>query len=245
MTISKTLCSLQFTSSDDYEVNLKHLIQLIDAVPTNAIIVAPEVCLSGFDYERFEEAAAFTPHALKTLALHVSNKTLITTMIEKHHNSFYNRAKVLHNGLLIHEQSKSKLFSLGDEHRYFTPGSENEIIRFSIDGITVSILICFELRFKSLWQRCEGSDIIAIPSRWGKMRAQHYASLSNALALMNQCYVIASDASNSDCSAQSGIITPFGEELRNHECESLQMTFDPKSVTKMRRYLDVGINKDE
>jgi omega-amidase len=241
LTTSKKLCSLQFASSNDYEANLSHLIQLIDAAPKNAIIVAPEVCLTGFDYEHFEDAAAFTPRALESLALHVKDKTLITTMIEKQQGAFFNQVKVLHRGVLLHERAKSKLFALGNEDDYFTAGSDNEPITCNIDGIKIAILICFELRFKTLWQRCEGSDIIVVPSRWGKLRAQNFISLSNALAIMNQCYVIASDASNDDCSAQSGIITPSGDEKRNQEHELLEIEYNPKTIVKMRRYLNVGI----
>ncbi len=197
--------------------------------------------MSGFDYENIERAATFTPRALEALCLHVKHNTLITTFIEKRGDAYYNVAKVIHNGRVIYEQAKTKLFALGDEHRYFNAGDEAYIHTFEIDGLKISILICFELRFKHLWQRCEGSDIIAVPARWGHLRAQNFTTLTKALAVMNQCYVIASDASNDDCSAQSGIITPFGEAMRNGVDSVLQMAFEPKQIAKMRRYLDVGI----
>lgn len=242
MTTSKTLVSLRFDSKSNYEENLATLINLVNATPDGAVIVAPEVCLSGFDYDHIEQAAAFGSTALSSLLLHVRHKTLIFTLIEKRNTHFYNTAKVLHHGTIIHQQSKSRLFKLGDEDRHFAQADEKEIALFEIDGIKMGILICFELRFKTLWQRLEGADIIALPSRWGALRAQNFLSLSNALAIMNQCYVIASDASNDDCSGESGIITPFGREQRNHTQSSLEMPFDASEVKKMRRYLNVGLS---
>jgi len=242
LTTSKTLVSLRFDSKSSYEENLSTLINLIDATPDGAVIVAPEVCLSGFDYNHIEQAAAFSSKALSSLLLHVKHKTLILTVIQKRDTHFYNTANVLHHGAIIHRQSKSRLFKLGDEDRHFTQADEKEIALFEINGIKIGILICFELRFKTLWQRLEGADIIALPSRWGVLRAQNFLSLSNALAIMNQCYVIASDASNEDCSGESGIITPFGREQRNHDQNSLEMPFDASEVQKMRRYLNVGLS---
>ncbi len=45
-----SLCTLQFESTSNYENNLKTLIELIEQTPDNAIVLAPEVCLTDFDY---------------------------------------------------------------------------------------------------------------------------------------------------------------------------------------------------
>lgn len=243
MTTSKTrpIVSLCFETDSDFTKNLDRLITLIDQSPEDAIIVAPEVCLSGFAYEHFEEAAAFTPIALDKLMEHIGNRLLIFTAITQKEGSFYNIAYALHQGAILHTQAKAKLFALGAEHEYFSAGEEDKIKPFLFEGITIGILICFELRFKSLWQQLEGCDIIAVPVQWGKLRAEHFATLTNALALMNQCYVVASDAANADTTALSGIITPFGGEIRNNGSESLTSHYEARTVESMRRYLNVGI----
>ena len=243
MTTSKTrpIISLCFETDVDFEKNLDRLITLIDEAPEDAIIVAPEVALSGFAYERFEEAAVFTEHALEKLSHHLEHRLLIFTAITKEGESFYNIAYAIHNGTILHTQAKAKLFALGNEHNYFSAGEEGAIAPFEFDGIKIGILICFELRFKTLWQQQEGCDIIAVPAQWGKLRSEHFVTLTNALALMNQCYVIASDAANEDTSAMSGIITPFGGEIRNSGSESLTSHYESRTVESMRRYLNVGI----
>lgn len=120
-------------------------------------------------------------------------------------------------------------------------GDENEIKIIDAFGIKIAILICFELRFKQLWQKLEGADIIAVPSWWGKLRSENFKTLTEALAIMNQCYVIASDSSNKECTAEAGIITPFGEAQRNGGRLSQEMLYLPSEVKKMRRYLNTGI----
>lgn len=243
MTTSKTrpIVSLCFGTDQDFEKNLDRLITLIDQSDEDAILVAPEVCLSGFAYERFEEASAFTSSALTKLTKHIGNRLLIFTAITKQEGLFYNIAYALHQGEILHTQAKAKLFTLGAEHEHFSAGEEGGIVPFDFKGIKVGILICFELRFKALWQKLEGCDIIAVPAQWGKLRADHFLTLTNALALMNQCYVIASDADNTDTTAMSGIITPFGGEIRNNGEEGISSRYEERTVRSMRRYLNVGI----
>ena len=59
---------------------------------------------------------------------------------------------------------------------------------------------------------------------------------------MNQCYVIASDSSNEDFTGQSGVINPFGIEIRNGDDEIATMPYEDKEIKAMRRYMQVGIN---
>jgi predicted amidohydrolase len=238
---NRPLVSLCFETDPDFAKNLDRLLTLIDQAPEDAIIVAPEVALSGFAYDRFEEAATFTPIALEKLLGCIKNRLLIFTAITQENGSFYNIAYVLHNGAILHRQAKVKLFTLGAEHEHFSAGKEGDITSFDFEGIKMGILICFELRFKTLWQRLEGCDIIAVPAQWGKLRADHFQTLTTALAIMNQCYVIASDAANVDTTALSGIITPFGGEIRNSGVDTLTSHYEKRTVESMRRYLNVGI----
>ncbi len=149
----------------------------------------------------------------------------------------------MHNGTVLRRQAKAKLFKFGDEHRYMEAGSEEDIILFEVGGAKMGLLICFELRFKKLWIQLEGADIIAVPSWWGKLREQNYITLTNALAVMNECYVVCSDNLNEECNAQSGIITPFGVEERNGQRAVLLQLFDKNEIKKMRRYMDIGIGE--
>ena len=207
----------------------------------DSLIVAPEVSLTGFDYENIDLAMAFSIFATQELAKATKSKTLIITMLEQTDSQIYNNVKVFHKGSVIHSRAKARLFALGDEHKYMHEGNVSEIEIIEIDGVKVGILICFELRFKELWQKLEGSDVICVPSWWGAARAEHFRSLSQALAIMNQCYVIASDSANDECSGLGGIITPQGEEQRNGNTACFSIKYQKKAIALMRRYIDVGI----
>ncbi len=237
-----TLCSLLFKTTSDYDANLQTLLDLIEKTDTKSLIVAPEVCLSGFDYENYEEVLKFAQKANEELKKVSKDKIIILTMIEKRGDEVFNFAKIFHNGEIVYERAKARLFRFGDEHKFMSEGRDEDIKIVEIDGIKIGILICFELRFKELWQKLEGCDVIALPSWWGVLRTEHFKALSHSLAIINQCYVVASDSYNEECTKMSGIIRPHGEDERNGNEPCLKVPYDKKEIIKMRRYMDVGIS---
>jgi predicted amidohydrolase len=235
------LVSLQFKTISNYQTNLDKLTTLINQCEENSIIVAPEVCITGYDYNNFDLAINFSYTIIDTLLKLSTNKTICTTIINKRENKVFNTLYIFKNNKIIHTQDKVKLFTFGNEDDYFQYGDMNKINIIDIDGIEIASLICFELRFIDIWQQIKGADIILIPAMWGKLRKQNFESLTNALAIMNQCYVIASDSSNDDMASSSGIINPFGKEIRDDNKEIITIEFDNSNIKKMRRYMDVGI----
>jgi len=235
------LCSLLFETTLDYEKNLQTLLTLLDACDENSLIVAPEVCLTSYDYENMDAMLSFAPHAVEAIKKASRKKIVILTMLEEREGKVYNFAKVFHNGEVVYERAKAKLFRFGDEHKYMQEGSVDDFEIIEVDGIKIAIFICFELRFKELWCKSEGADVIAVPSWWGKLRSEHFSILTQSLALMNQCYVVASDSKNEECTALSGIINPQGKEQRNGNKPCLEQAYSKKEISLMRRYMDVGI----
>jgi len=238
---AQTLCALSFETTSDYHKNLHTLLSLIENSAPRSIIVAPEVSLTGFDYDNFEVVTAFAKDAIEQIKKACKDKTVILTIIEKRNNKIYNFAKVFHNEEVIYERAKARLFTFGGEDKHFAQGSDKDIDFIEIDGIKIAILICFELRFKELWQKVEGADVIAVPAWWGKIRAKHFQILTQALALINQCYVIASDSKNQECTQISTIISSQGEALYNGNKPCLELEYSKRDITLMRRYMNVGI----
>ncbi|MEA3498503.1 MAG: carbon-nitrogen hydrolase family protein [Campylobacterota bacterium] len=236
------LISLQLTTSDDFESNLSKLIELIYIQPTNSFIVAPELCLNGYAYDRLEDAVSITNKALIELERVSIDKTISLTMTTKDGENYLNTLFIFHEGKIVHTQSKNKLFVLNDERVYFTAGNEDDIKIVKVGDLKVACLICFELRFIDLWKKIQGADLVIIPSMWGSLRKQNFETLTRALAVMNQCFVIASDSANDDMAKSSGIISPFGDEYRDDSKEVLTKELDLKEIKKMRRYMQVGIN---
>ena len=237
----KNLVTLSLKTSPDYQKNLDVFLQQLDSIEENSLIVAPEVCLTGFDYENLDNAIAMASEFTKQILQHSHDKIIILTMLERHGEQVFNMAKMFANGELVHQRAKARLFKLGDEHKYMQEGDESDIKIIEISGVKIALLVCFELRFKELWQKTEGADIIVVPAWWGKSRSEHFRSLTQSLAIINQCYVCASDSANDECSVLSGVITPQGIENRNGNNPCLTQEYREKEIAVMRRYLDVGI----
>jgi len=236
-----TLNSLLFDTTNNYNDNLQTLLDLINNISENSLIVAPEVCLTGFAYDNYEEALEFAKIATSEIKKASKNKIIILTMLEKRDGEVYNFAKIFFNGEVVYERAKARLFRFGDEHKYMSEGDDKDIKIVEVDGIKIAIFICFELRFKELWKLSEGADVIAVPSWWGVLRTEHFKTITSALAVMNQCYVVASDSLNEECTGMSGIIQPMGETFRNGNKPCLELPYSIKEIQKMRRYMDVGI----
>ena len=239
LSMSKPLdvVTLQLPSHQRYQENLDALLTHLETHGDKHIVVAPEVFLTGYDYEHMSTAAKFSANALKTLKKIVDEQIVILTLILEDGDEFVNQAVVIHKHKIIHRQNKVKLFRLGDEDLYFRAGKRKKIQLFEIEGVKYALLICFELRFKELWKLVEGADVIFVPSRWGKLRKIHLEVLSRALAVMNQCYVIVSNSSDDDMASSASIISPAGTVTIDDTLEAVAGTIDFREIKKMRRYI--------
>lgn len=225
---------LQFESGPDYGANLDRLRTLAEEAEAD-LVLAPEVCLTGFDYDRFEAAAAFAKKSEAAL-LALSEKCAIAlTQIEREGDAFFNVFRLYDQGRCLHAQKKHKLFLLGNEHDHFSAGAKEAIAPFEWRGWQLGVLICFELRFVDLWQRLEGCELLLVPAAWGALRKSHYETLCDALAIANRCFVAASDSANADMAAGSAILSPWGEALRDDTQHTLARTLDKREITKMKR----------
>jgi predicted amidohydrolase len=236
---SLSVMSLQLKTKKTYEENLEKLLSIIKNTGAK-LIVAPELYLTDFDYENFESVADFYEIALSQLLKAVSDKILVLTMTKKEGKNFVNQALVIHNHKVIHKQNKYRLFTLGDETKYFKAGLQEDIVKFTIDDVSYGILICFELRFKELWKQLEGADIVLIPARWGKPRKQHLEVLSQALAIMNQTFVVVSNSADDDMASSSAIISPWGEVFMDDSLEELEHDLDLKEIKKSHRMINMN-----
>jgi predicted amidohydrolase len=235
------LVALQFKTTNDFSWNLDYLETLITKAPFNSFIVAPELALNGYAYNRMDDAVEITKKAIELFKKLSVNKTISITMTTKKDSQFFNTLHIFYKGEIVHTQSKIQLFVLNDEKVHFTPGSLSDMKLVDLDGFKVGAIICFELRFISYWQRLRGADLIIVPSMWGQPRKDNFETLTKALAVANQCFVIASDSANDDMAKGSGIITPFGNEYRDDNKEFISKLVDIEEITKMRKYMDVGI----
>ncbi len=239
MTSKKVLkaVALQLPTKKRYKKNLDRIVELLDTYSHRDIVVIPEVYLTGYDYDNISTASKFSASAIKLLKKIVDSQIVVLTIIKNSGDGFVNQAIVIHKHKVVHRQNKAKLFKLGDEHKYLQAGDTKDILPFEIDGVSYAILICFELRFKDLWRQIEGVDVVIISARWGIERKRHLEILSQALAVMNQAFVILSNSSDSDMASSSSIISPNGDTTIDDSRSSIEGVLNLKEVRKMRRYI--------
>jgi predicted amidohydrolase len=232
------VATFQNKTLSTYQENLKHLIFYIENTEAE-LIVAPELYLTNFDYEHFEEAAAFYDRALAELLAVVTSQIVVLTMTVKEGKNFFNRAVVIHEHKVLHRQEKYKLFKLGNEEKYFKAGSQRDIVPFEINEVKYAILICFELRFKELWKQVEGVDVVLVPARWGLSRKGHLDTLAEALAIVNQTFVVVSNSADEEMAASSAIISPWGERYSAEALDVLEKSIELKDVKRVRRLIQM------
>jgi predicted amidohydrolase len=236
-----SIAILQLKTSTSYETNLKKLVEYIQSNLDKNLIIAPEVYLTGFDYDNFDKAIEFYHKAIDTILPLIDKQILVLTLIKRDKNGdSINQATVIHNHQIVYTQNKYKLFKLGNEDNYFKAGEKEDIQPFEVNGIKYGLLICFELRFKDLWRELEGVDIILIPSMWGKPRKNHLEVLSQSLAIMNQCFVIVCNSANIDMAKSSAIIHPWGEIAMKDEEKLITEEINIKEVKKVRRLINMN-----
>ena len=247
MTISdsRPVVVLQTKTTEDFHRNAKHLLTLIASTPERAVIVTPEVALTGFAYDRMDEAAEVSLRYRDEILRQFNDKIVTLTYIAKEKDGYYNRTDIMHGGRVVHSQDKVKLFLPGDEGRYFKPGDPDKIRLFEVDGLCMGLLVCFELRFVEYWLRLRGADIILNPSRWGLPRKNHYEVFTQALALANQCCVAASDSADEDMAASSAVIGPNGEAVSDDDAEVIEGLCSLKEIKKIRRYIPMDVIPDK
>jgi len=229
--------TLQLPSCKRYQENLDNLLSYLSVHKDKHLVVAPEVFLTGLDYAHMVTAAKFSVNALNALKKEIDEQIVVFTVILEDGDDFVNQAVVIHRHKIIHRQEKVKLFKLGDEDLYFKAGKKKKVKPFELEGVHYAVLICFELRFKEMWKQIEGADVVIVPARWGRLRKAHLEILSRALAVMNQCYVLVSNSSDSDMASSSSIIAPTGTAIMDDKQEAIEGTIDFREIKKMRRYI--------
>ena len=232
-----TIALLQLTTTESYEKNLNLLVEHIKQHQDRTLIVAPEVYLTGYDYENFEASLDFYERAMEVLLPLISTQIFVFTLVRREGERVVNQAVVIHNHKVVYRQNKYKLFHVGDEDKYFDAGRKNGIETFTLNGVTYGLLICFELRFKELWKALEGVDVLLLPAMWGEPRKRHLEVLSQALAIMNQCYVVVCNSANDDMASSSAVIHPWGEVVMDDKLSVIKTSIDLREVKRTRRLI--------
>ena len=147
---------------------------------------------------------------------------------EHYYNRFYWISPDGENG----HYNKHHLFTMSDEHQYFTAGTEQE--QFEWRGWQIKPVVCYDLRFPEWYRnnRTKPYDLLICAASWPSVRSDVWLTLLKARAIENQCYVagvnrVGADGNGLQHKGDSIVYSPKGETIgRIPENEETVTTFE-------------------
>ena len=154
------------------------------------IILLPEMFTTGFTMqaEKFSENMNDeTVNWMKSWAKRL-NSAIGGSIIISEASKIYNRFVFVTPEEEIFFYDKRYTFTLANENKYYTKGSNLGI--FEYKGWKICTRICYDLRFP-VWSRNKYNyDLLIYVANWPKKRIQAWDSLLKARAIENMCYCI-------------------------------------------------------
>jgi predicted amidohydrolase len=111
---------------------------------------------------------------------------------------------------------------------------------FEIDGLTVGVMTCYDLRFPELARALvdRGADVLVVPSAWvaGSRKVEHWSTLLRARAIENTVYVVGVGQPGPRYSGHSMVVDPLGDVLveADEDPAILRADLDPEVIAKAR-----------
>ncbi|GAA2969755.1 putative amidohydrolase [Microbacterium terrae] len=103
------------------------------------------------------------------------------------------------------------------ESDWVAPGAVEEPQTFEVDGLTVGLMTCYDLRFPEVARLLAdaGADLVAVPAEWvrGPLKEHHWRTLLHARAIENTLFVAAADHPPPLGVGSSLIVDPQGVEV--------------------------------
>jgi deaminated glutathione amidase len=112
---------------------------------------------------------------------------------------------------------------------------------FDLDGTTVGLMTCYDLRFPELARRLvdAGAEVIVVPAAWvaGPRKVDHWTTLLRARAIENTVYVVGVGQPSPRYSGHSMVVGPLGDVLveGGDDADLLTVQLDPAAVAQARR----------
>lgn len=250
---------------DDKESNINHAIELIKIASDNHadIITLPEMFNCPYDNNKFVENAEVeedspTLDAMKEIANNEKIYLQCGSIPEKEKSNIYNTAYLINpDGKIIAKHRKMHMFDIDTDTMKFTesdtltPGNEVTTVQTPI--ATISLAICYDVRFNELWtiMNQKNSDIVLLPGAFNKTTGPlHWETLLRARAIDNQLFVVATSPSQIENNyyvawGHSMIVDPWGKiKAQAHEKEEIIYAhLSPESKNNVRQQIPILKNK--
>ncbi len=185
------------------------------------LLVFPECFLTGYlNPDRAGEIALQAGKDSIVCLQGIASKysiALLVGLYEYRTGEIYNAAMLIGaDGRILATYRKRILYGAW-ERSVFTPGKDSVLIEYM--GITIAILICFDLEFPELARECakKGADLIAVPTALMAPHERVASHIVPARAIENQVYVAYANRTGREQDAvfvgRSSIWDPCGRQL--------------------------------
>ncbi|HOY33282.1 MAG TPA: amidohydrolase [Bacteroidales bacterium] len=221
------------------------------------IVVLPEMFATGFtmNVKKFaEDMNGTVPEWMRKIAATL-NCVITGSFIYRNDDVFYNRLVWMRPDGSYETYDKKHLFRFGNEHNFFTAGTDKIIIE--LKGWNICPMICYDLRFPAWAKNTYANDrflydVLIYIANWPEARKHHWEILLKARAVENLCYVVGvnrvgRDGRGTSHSGNSMIISPKGKMMGSFEENNEAITtvlLDTDQLIQYRKKFNVALDWD-
>jgi omega-amidase len=217
----------------DKTANLKKTgAQLAALAGKTDLVVLPEMFTTGFCTDQLHLAETMKDETVKMLRKWaVKYKLAITgSFIASDNKRISNRAFFVFPSGEIETADKRHLFSMGGEHKHFSPGSNRLLLNYC--GFNICLLVCYDVRFP-VWSRNVANeyDLLIYVASFPQRRIDDWDILLKARAIENQSYV---------CGVNRTGVDGMGIEYNGHsvllDAKANSLLTFPENETSIQTY---------
>ncbi|TDW45956.1 putative amidohydrolase [Flavobacterium sp. 270] len=250
MKIALIQSDLTWENASKNRSNFENKIQQIDSEVN--LIVLPEMFSTGFTMNAPAVAETMQGETVLWMQSMAKQKNAAITgsLIIVENEQYYNRMLFVFPSGEIEFYDKRHLFSLAEEDKFYTRGTQKVIVEY-LDW-KICLQICYDLRFPVFARNVENYDLLLYVANWPKVRTNAWDALLKARAIENLSYVvgvnrIGLDAHNYEHIGHSQVVDFLGNFiLEPQETASVFVVeLDKNIMLEMRKKLDFLSDKDQ
>ncbi|MDR1847069.1 MAG: nitrilase family protein [Bacteroidales bacterium] len=182
------------TRNQQIDENLVRYNRILSSLETDTdLVVMPEMFLTGFTANIRQ--AKYAPLGLEFMkqVAKTKNTAICGSLLVEENGKYYNRHYFVEDENTVFHYDKRHLFSLSNEAKVLTAGTEKRIINYR--GWNICLITCYDLRFGYSFHNAAGNDgpnydLIVCVASWADVRVNVWDILLRARAIENQCYVL-------------------------------------------------------
>ena len=200
------------------EENLNYFENEILNLPSTDLVVLPEMFTTGFsmDVSQTDDGKPTLTWMKKMAKKH--QFAICGSIKIKENKFFYNRLYFITPQEEVLFYNKRHLFSLANEDKVYTKGTQKVIVNYN--HWKICLQICYDLRFPVFSRNVENYDLLIYVANWPITRINAWDALLKARAIENMCYTIGVnrtgiDANKISYNGHSQIVDYLGNYISN------------------------------